>query len=226
MPPSLLEVIQKAAPQAQVAMGDGGELLMIVGTPAEHAKIAKTIDQITKKTFIEKRSQLAVYPVTPSQRTRFEAVVASLKVKLPGMEVIPETQPGELAIWAHQQQHELIKEILDELKLDLPAEEKAQLVGYPITSADPTERSDRAPGNLSRHEARARPEREPLAGLDQPRGARIDQGVAGADRGGRAGGCAAAVRGLSGARRRYSDDRWPGVPGAGADARTRGAAYA
>ncbi|NQT12986.1 MAG: hypothetical protein HQ582_09560, partial [Planctomycetes bacterium] len=137
MPPSLLEVIQKVAPQAQVAMGDGGELLMIVAAPAEHARISKTIDQITKKTFVEGRNQLAIYPVTPSQRTRFEAVMSSLTAQLPGMQVITDAEPGELAVWAKPTQHEVIKEILEELKRDLPAEEKFQLAGYAITSADP-----------------------------------------------------------------------------------------
>ncbi len=137
MPPSLLDAVQKVAPGATVAMDASGERLMAVATPAEHGKIEKTIEHMKKTTFIEGRSNLEFYPVTPAQRKRFQAVLDSLTAQLPGMKVIVDAQPGELAIWAKPQQHDVLKDILDELKKDVAEAAQYQLVGYPIRSADP-----------------------------------------------------------------------------------------
>ncbi|HUT95740.1 MAG TPA: hypothetical protein VMY37_40165, partial [Thermoguttaceae bacterium] len=137
MPPSLLDMIQKVAPNATVAMDASGERLMAIASPDEHAKIAKTIDHLKKTTFIEGRNALVVYPVSPAQRKRFEAVLSSLTTQLPGIVVIADAQPGELSIWAKPQQHDVLKEILNELKREVPEEEQYQLQAYAITSVDP-----------------------------------------------------------------------------------------
>jgi len=137
MPPSLLDMIKKVAPGATVAMDASGERLMAIASPSEHAKIEKTIDHMKKTTFIQGRNNLVVYPVSPAQRKRFEAVLSSLTSQLPGIVVIPDAQPGELGIWAKPQQHDVLKEILDELRQEVPKEEQYQLQPYPITSVDP-----------------------------------------------------------------------------------------
>ncbi len=137
MPPSLVDVIQKVAPGSLATMDAAGNRLMVVATPTQHTKIEKTIEHMKKTTFIEGRSKLVVYPVTPTQRKRFEAILTTLTPQLPGIQVIADGTPGELAIWAKPQQHDVIQEILDELKRDVPHEEKFQLVAYPIRSADP-----------------------------------------------------------------------------------------
>jgi len=137
MPPSLVDFLQKVAPESQVVMDATGNRLMVVASPADHTKIEKAIDHAKKSNFIEGISTLEVYPVTPAQRKRFEAVLTSLTSQLPGIKVITDAQPGELAIWAKPQQHEVLKGILDELKRDVPPEERYQLGSYPIVSADP-----------------------------------------------------------------------------------------
>ncbi|MFH1921481.1 MAG: hypothetical protein ABIP48_16570, partial [Planctomycetota bacterium] len=138
MPPSFLDIMQKVAPESQVVMDATGNRLMVVATPADHAKIEKTIESVKKKEFMEGLSKLQIYPVTPSQRKRFEAVMESLTTQLPGIKVITDAQPGELAVWAKPQQHEVLVGILEELRRDVPAEEKYLLAAYPVASADPT----------------------------------------------------------------------------------------
>ncbi len=138
MPPSLLEAIQKVAPGAVVAMDASGERLMAVATSAEHARIDKTVEHMKKTTFIEGRSNLKVYPVTPTQRKRFEAVLDSLITQLPGIKVVADAVPGELSVWAKPQQHEVLAEILAEFKRDVPDEERYQLQSYFVTAADPS----------------------------------------------------------------------------------------
>ncbi|MFH1265838.1 MAG: hypothetical protein ABIK89_08920, partial [Planctomycetota bacterium] len=138
MPPSFLDIMQKVAPESQVVMDATGNRLMVVATPADHAKIEKTIESVKKKEFMEGLSKLQIYPVTPSQRKRFEAVMESLTTQLPGIKVITDAQPGELAVWAKPQQHEVLVGILAELRRDVPAEEKYLLAAYPVASADPT----------------------------------------------------------------------------------------
>jgi len=138
MPPDFPEMIQKVAPNGTVALDQSGMRLMVIASPTEHAKVDKTIQNMQKTTFEQGRPKLVFYPVTPSQRRRFEAVWQSLSKELPGVELVTDGQPGELAIWGRSHQHEVITEIMEELKRDVPEAEKFQLMAYPIKSDDPS----------------------------------------------------------------------------------------
>ena len=134
--PHMIEVLKKTVPGATVALEAAGERLLVVAVPGEHDKIKKTVDQISSAVFAKLQSKLVVYPVTAAQRKRFDAVLATLSSRLPGVKVIKDAEPGELAIWAKPPQHEVITEILAELKHDVPDEERFRLVAYPVKLAD------------------------------------------------------------------------------------------
>ncbi|MCL4204504.1 MAG: hypothetical protein KJ000_18620 [Pirellulaceae bacterium] len=136
MPPDFPEVIQKVSPNSTVAMDQSGMRLMVIASPAEHAKIDKTIQEMQRTTFVQGRPKLVFYPVTPDQRRRFDSVWPALSKELPRVELVREGQPGELAIWARPRQHEVIAEVMDELLREVPDSEKFELSTYPIATRD------------------------------------------------------------------------------------------
>jgi len=136
-PPTLVPGLHKLAPKAQVTLDPSGKRLMVVATAAEHQVIKSNLDRVEKAAELEEKSQLVTYPVTPAQRKRFQAVVATVTTELPGLQVIADAEPGELSIWAKPSQHAVIAKIIDQLKRDVPAEEKYQLTAYSLKAADP-----------------------------------------------------------------------------------------
>ncbi|MBN2476468.1 MAG: hypothetical protein JXB62_17775 [Pirellulales bacterium] len=129
--------LKQTVPGATVALEASGDRLMVVATPKEHEKVQATIGQIEKAAFAKLQSKLVVYPVSGAQRKRFLAVLDSLSSRLPGIRIVEDAEPGELSIWAKPQQHEVMTEILDEFKRDVPEDQQYQLATYPIVSADP-----------------------------------------------------------------------------------------
>ncbi len=136
-PQSLLTVLQNAAPQAQVTLEPGGKHLTVLASPSDHQIIKKIVERIEETAPLEEKNKLVIYPVTPTQRKRFEAVRSELTAELPGIKVVAEDERGELAIWAKPTQHAVIAQIMEELEGGAADDEKYQLVVYPVT---PTQR--------------------------------------------------------------------------------------
>lgn len=135
--PGMVEVIEGLAPKARVTIDPTNKRLMVVAPAVEHAAVNSAVEAFEKGS-AEEKSKLVAYPVTQAQRTRFQAVLTTLTAELPGIQVITDAEPGELAIWAKPEQHKVLAEILEQLKRDVPSGEKYVLAGYPITTADPT----------------------------------------------------------------------------------------
>jgi type II secretory pathway component GspD/PulD (secretin) len=86
----------------------------------------------------EERRQLVLYPVSPSQRKRFQQLLVELTAEFPTVKALTDAEPGELAIWARPAEHQVIADIIEKLKLQPPAEEAYRLVAYSIKTAEPT----------------------------------------------------------------------------------------
>jgi type II secretory pathway component GspD/PulD (secretin) len=111
--------------------------LMVVAPAVEHTAVKSAVEQF-EKGLPEEKGKLVAYPVTQAQRKRFQAVLKTLTTELPGIEVIADAEPGELAVWAKPEQHKVIAEVLEQLKREVPAAEKYVLAAYALTTADPT----------------------------------------------------------------------------------------
>ncbi len=133
---SVTTALSGLVPNAQVTADAQGKRLLVVASPSDHAVVKEAIEQIEKTLSAGEHNQLVVYPVTPAQRTRFEAVMSTLTTELPGIKVVTDAEPGELAVWAKPSQHKIVAEIIDELKRDVPKEQKYQLTAYTIKTAD------------------------------------------------------------------------------------------
>jgi len=136
---SVVSVLQNLVPKAQVTNDADRERLLVIASPADHEVIKATLERFAAEGpgKREERNTLELYPVTPAQRKRFQAVLDSLSGELPGIRVITDAEPGELAVWAKPLQHALIADIIEKLKRDVPEDQKYQLVAYPIQHAAP-----------------------------------------------------------------------------------------
>jgi type II secretory pathway component GspD/PulD (secretin) len=133
----MVTLLQTLAPKAKITLETGGKRLSVVASPADHVTVKAAVEQMDKMLQLEEKGKLVTYPVTPAQRKRFESMVSSLSSELPGIQVLKDTEPSELSIWAKPSQHVAIAEILDQLKRDGAAGEKLQLAVYPIRASDP-----------------------------------------------------------------------------------------
>ena len=136
-PASMLGVLQALAPKAQVTFDASSRRLTVVATPEDHNVLNSAIEQVEKTLQLEEKHKLVTYAVTPAQRKRFQAVSATLTNELPGVQVMAESEPGELVIWARPSQHAVIAELIEQLKRDAPAAEKYQIAAYSIKAGDP-----------------------------------------------------------------------------------------
>ncbi len=132
----LIAALQKVAPTSQVTADPARKRVMAVATPGERERIKTTLEQFEKNTPTYERNKLVVYPVTPNQRKRFELVLSKFVAEVPGIQVLPDTEPGELAVWTKAEQHKVIEELLQQFKSESPDVEKNTLVAYPLAEAD------------------------------------------------------------------------------------------
>jgi type II secretory pathway component GspD/PulD (secretin) len=133
----LLAVLKAAVPQATLRLDTDGKRLSMIATPNDQAFLKTLIERYEKTAPPEEKNQLVIYPVTPEQKARFQAVMVTAATDLPGIKVVVDADPNQLAIWAKPEQHAVLKGIIDQLRQDLPPENKPQLVVYALNTADP-----------------------------------------------------------------------------------------
>lgn len=134
---SFVTMLQTFVPKAQIVADPDSKQLLVLAAPWDHATLKAVLDRILAAMPPDEKKRLEVYPVTPAERKRFNAVLDAVTAELPGIRVISDAEPGELSIWAKPSQHETIRQLLAQLKHDVAADEKYQVVVYPIHAADP-----------------------------------------------------------------------------------------
>lgn len=134
---SLISGLQQLVPQAQVSYDAETKKLMVVARPSDHEIIGSAIDSAVQSNATTEANRLEIYAVTPAQRKRFMGIYDSVQAELPGIRVITDAEPGELAIWAKPSQHVVLAEIVKKVAQENGAKKGYKLVAYPVTSSDP-----------------------------------------------------------------------------------------
>ena len=134
-PADMVSILSKLVPNAQITQDDSGRRIVVVATEKDQASVKSALDDILKHAGPQEKNTLAIYPVTPTQKKRLDAVQADLLTQFPGIKIMPETNPGEIAIWAKPSQHKVLKEMIDGLgKGDKFVSET--LKGYDLMDSD------------------------------------------------------------------------------------------
>jgi len=134
---SLTNVLQTLVPRAQVTYDAEDKRLMVVATEADFELVQQTVNKMLSTALPAEKNKLEIYPVTPAQRTRFQAILDTVQSELPGMRVITDAEPGELAIWAKPSQHAVLAEVIEKMRREVPEEQQYELLPYQLKLADP-----------------------------------------------------------------------------------------
>ena len=130
-------ILQTVSPSASISFEAAARRLSVVATKADHAAVLATLAKLEESAPSTEKRTLKIHAVTVTQRTRFEELLAGLQEELPGLQVITDAEPDELAVWATPSEQESVEQILAQLQRDVPPEQKRRLIVYPITKTDP-----------------------------------------------------------------------------------------
>ncbi|QDU81212.1 Putative type II secretion system protein D precursor [Polystyrenella longa] len=137
--PNFISLLQQMTPGATITHDEPNSRIMVIAKSKDQAKAEANIGKLLAGTEEKAENVLQSYSVTSIQKQRFQALVPTLQLDFPGLQVLPETVPGELAIWARPEQHEKLTGIMEQIKSDVPLAEKQQLISYKLKVAEPTE---------------------------------------------------------------------------------------
>ncbi len=139
LPAGVTAVLTQAAPKSNVRLDSETNQLVVLATAKEHAKVEQVLKQyIEAATKTKKTKQLEIYSVNKQQQTRLTAMLATIQAELPGMSITTDTQSGEIAVWATEDQHLILVSILEKLKSEKAEDQQFQLSTYPLKKSDPT----------------------------------------------------------------------------------------
>ncbi len=125
-------ILQAMFPATQISFEEQAKRLSVVADKSDHAKIAETLKKLEESAPAKEQKSLKIYELNTAERLRFTSLSPVLMQELPGMQVLTDTQPGEITIWAKPTQHEIIAQIIKQLQREVPLDQKAKLIVYPI----------------------------------------------------------------------------------------------
>ncbi|MCH5373890.1 MAG: hypothetical protein JJ992_07940, partial [Planctomycetes bacterium] len=134
---NLVSVLKDLVPEAQITADTENKRLTVVATPADHETIERVVQEFEANTPPIEHGTLVIYPVTAAQQRRFESALAKLSEELPSVQVLPDSEVGEMAVWAKPTEHVRVAALLKQLESDTPAAEQPRLAAYPLQAAEP-----------------------------------------------------------------------------------------
>lgn len=140
--PSAIAILQAMYPRTQISFEEQAARLSVVADKSDHEALTKTLKKLELSTPVKQRNTIKIYEVNVAQRLRFTNLTTALTIELPGMQVLADSEPGEMTVWAKPDQHEIIAEIITQLQREVPPDQKAKLIVYPILHVGPTSVSE------------------------------------------------------------------------------------
>ena len=132
-PAALVTGLQSLVPDAQVTYDAEGKTLMVVAKPADQKVIEQAVKEMGANLPAKEKNTLMVYPATPDQRKRFEATLEVIKTDMPDIKIVTDDGTG-VKVWAKPSEHEIVGEVLQQLRLEISGEGKRSFQVYPIQS--------------------------------------------------------------------------------------------
>ena len=111
---------------------------LTVWAPQEQQEALKSLlDSLVPTPSEDAEAVMRAFAVTPEQKTRFTAILPSLKDRLPDVQVLPETDPRRLTVWAPERQLAEMAQLLDTLVVEDTAATARKLSVYSLQQANP-----------------------------------------------------------------------------------------
>ncbi|MEQ1902801.1 MAG: secretin N-terminal domain-containing protein, partial [Pirellulaceae bacterium] len=140
-PAQAITLIQPLAPDAKMTVDAVNRRVTVLAKARDHATVRETIEKLATKQ-LPAKPRLGVYALNPDLRPRLNAVVAASAKELAQVKILDEQRPGELAVMATDVEHELIRQIVDQLSQPVAGAEPFVVVAYSTGEADPAQMSE------------------------------------------------------------------------------------
>ncbi|MBL9124612.1 MAG: hypothetical protein JNG90_13335, partial [Planctomycetaceae bacterium] len=133
---TLTTLLAKRTPSAQVTLDSVGKRLVVLANAQDHEQVAATLAAVEANA-AEQQPVLEIYPLNLAQSKKVQLVLAALSADLVGLRSVPDPESGQLSVWASPAQQEQVKSIIEQVVREVPEEQRARIVVYPIPDADP-----------------------------------------------------------------------------------------
>ena len=143
----ILDVLRRFAPwPSQIVPDRLGKQIMVLAKPAEHQVIAANVELILGSFTPPEEPVLYIYEADRAERTRLESFMQVAASELPGARILPDTPTGrgqqnilsgnQISIWARPSEHELIANVLEQIKKSQANVPERLLRSFPMSIAE------------------------------------------------------------------------------------------
>ncbi len=140
-PAQAITLIQPLAPEAKMTVDTVNRQVTVLAKARDHATVRETIEKLASRQ-IPGKPRLGVYALNPDLRPRLNAVVAASAKDLAQVKILDEQRPGELAVMATDVEHDLIRQIIDQLCQPVAGTEPFEVVSYSTGEAEPAQMAE------------------------------------------------------------------------------------
>lgn len=131
---SALTTLADQLPGIRVIPDAASGELAIWAQPEQHATIAKIISQLDREVAPEDAPVLATYRLELVEPTSAVSVLSTL---LPSVQIVVEPKTRQLIVLARPSDQEVIRQTVEEMDADVPAESRSKLMMHPLENASP-----------------------------------------------------------------------------------------
>ena len=126
-PADLVTVLRTAVPLATIKLDTEGKRLTIVATAEDRAFLESLLARYEKIAPPEEKNQLVHLSGHARAETRFQAVVTTSTADMPGIKVVADAEPNQVAVWAKPEQQEMVRGMLEQLRKEPPPRAKGAI---------------------------------------------------------------------------------------------------
>ncbi|MBX3418060.1 MAG: hypothetical protein KF851_10690 [Pirellulaceae bacterium] len=133
---SATTMLAQLVPTAKATWDTATNQFTVIASPEDHRRVADLLEKLRGNLSRPQIPRLVVYSLATDLRPRFTAILAAYSVELPGVQVIADQRPGELAILASEVEHEIVAQIVEQISQPVAGAEAYVIASYPTGTAD------------------------------------------------------------------------------------------
>ncbi|MGL4943265.1 MAG: hypothetical protein ACRC46_08735, partial [Thermoguttaceae bacterium] len=105
---TILSPLRQLVPAAQIVPDAANKQLMVIARPNEQQLVVEHLKTILDSFTVPEEPILQIYRLTAEQQRRLNAFITTARAELPTVQVVADTTPGQMSIWATPKEHELL----------------------------------------------------------------------------------------------------------------------
>lgn len=131
---AVLAALTAELPDIRVVPDDTTGDLSIWGTSEQHQRVASVIEQVTAAESQSESFEVTAYHIGTADIT---SVLTVLQTLLPEVKFVADAKAKQIVAWATPTDQQKIRETIEQLDADVPADQRLQLMSHPIGDAAP-----------------------------------------------------------------------------------------